>query len=231
MPEALPAIALNMMIGVALSAVKSFLIGSPETPSGGLSEAQGHLATRRGTQDTIPLIYGHTRVGVNECYLGQSGSDNKYLHIVGIIGEGEINGIHQVDGVDQIFLDDKLYTEYGNLVYYEIFKGTATQNVCTTLQNACPEWNDPLRHTAYIYMRLEYDQNKFMNKPDITLEVEGLKVYDPRTEATAYNRNPALHARDFITRSSKRGGMGIPASRLNDDFIEDSANYCSLSSL
>jgi len=227
MPEVGAAIALNLMIGVALSAVKSLLTGPPETPSlGGLSDAQGHLATRRSTQDAIPLIYGHTRVGINECYLGQSGTDNKYLHIVGIIGEGEINGIHQVDGVDQIFLDDKLYTEYGSLVYYEIFKGTASQNVCATLQNACPEWNDPLRHTAYIYMRLEYDQNKFMSKPDITLEVEGLKVYDPRTGTTAYVRNSALHGRDFTTRSSKRGGIGISTSRLNDDFIEDSANYC-----
>jgi hypothetical protein len=227
MADVAVAMAINLAVGLAITAVKSLLLGPPETPSlGGLSEAQGHLVTRRSTQDAIPLVYGHTRVGINECFIGNSGSNNKYLHIVGIIGEGEINGIRQIDGVDQIYLDDKLYTEYGSLVYYEIFKGTATQDVCSTLQSACPEWNDPLRYTAYIYMRLEYDSGKFMNKPDITLEVEGLKIYDPRSETTEYDRNSALHSREFITRSSKRGGMGISTSRLNDDFFEDAANYC-----
>ena len=87
-------------------------------------------------------------------------------------------------------------------------------------------WNDPLRNTAYIYMKLTYDQNKWQGLPNITVEVEGLKVYDTRTSTTGYSANPALCAYDFITRSSRRGGMGIDTARVVTASVDDAANFC-----
>jgi len=191
------------------------------------SESSSILANVKTTEWYLPLIYGKCRVGINVVYAGTSGADNKYLHYVGIIGEGPINGIAQEDGVDQLFLDGKLWTEWGSdYVYYEIFTGSSTQNVCSTLHSAIPEWDDPLRYTAYIYVRLKYDQDKWIKKPDITLTVEGLKLYDPTDEITAYSNNPALATYDKITRSSKRGGIGIASSRMDAPSFDTSKDYC-----
>lgn len=190
-----------------------------------LAEAgRGHLVNRRSSQAVIPVVYGTHRVGLQIVYVGTSDTDNKYLHIVGKVSVGPVKGIRQVDGVDQIWLDDKLYTEFGALVYYEFFNGTSTQTVCSTLHDAIPEWNEPLRHFAYLYMRLEYDQDKFHHAPEITLELEGRTVYDPRTEGTAYSNNGALCVRDHMTH--KIYGLPIPGDRINDDSVGDVANWC-----
>lgn len=192
------------------------------------STVNGVLLNTESTDECLPLIYGPARVGINRVYRITNSDDNEYCHIVGTIGEGEIDGVLQVGGVDQIWFGDTLISDamYSGLVTYEIYKGTASQNVCAALQAADPSWNDALRHTAYIYMKLKYDSDVFTSLPKITMLVKGLKVYNPSTGLTEYSDNPALCARDFITRSSRRGGMGISASRLDDDFFTAAAAYC-----
>jgi hypothetical protein len=189
----------------------------------------GILLNTESTDECLPLVYGRTRVGINRVYRATSDTDNKYLHIVGTIAEGEIQGVVQEDSVDQIWLDDTLISDalYSGKTYYEIYNGTQTQNVSAALKAACPEWNDAMRGTAYIYLRLEYDEDVFTSVPKITMLIDGIKtIYNPSTEATEYTNNPALCARDFITRSSRRGGMGINESRLDDDSFAAAAAYC-----
>ena len=217
----------------SLFSVVQMLGANRNDPLAGLDEAtRGQMVDSKDNQDNIPLIYGLQRVPVNICYMVTTGTNNNQLHLIGIIGEGEINGVHQVGGVDQIWLDDKLYTEYPGLVSYTVYTGTSTQNAHADLVTATagmsPEnvWNDPLRNTAYIYMCLTYDQNKWQGLPNITVEVEGLKVYDTRTSTTGYSANPALCAYDFITRSSRRGGMGIDTARVVTASVDDAANFC-----
>jgi len=191
-------------------------------------KSRGVLANTKTTDWDMRLIYGECRVGINIAYVGTSGSDNKYLHYIGVIGEGEINGfVQDEEEVDQLFLDGDLWTRWGSeYVYYELFTGTSTQNVCSTLNTAISEWTDPLRYTAYIYLRLKYDQDKWVKKPDVTVAIEGLKVYDPTDDITAYSNNPALVVYDMLTRSSKRGGMGIQSSRIDADALDTAKDYC-----
>ena len=62
--------------------------------------------------------------------------------------------------------------------------------------------------------------------PSVDCIVKGRKVYDPRTQKTAYSNNPALCVLDFLT--NKRYGLGKWVSYDDvdiDSFIE-SANYC-----
>ena len=217
----------------SLFSLVQMLGANQNDPLKALEEAtRGQMVDSKDNQDNIPLIYGLQRVPVNICYMVTTGTNNNQLHLIGIIGEGEINGVHQVGGVDQIWLDDKLYTEYPGLVSYTVYTGTSTQNAHADLVTATagmsPEnvWNDPLRNTAYIYMCLTYDQNKWQGLPNITVEVEGLKVYDTRTSTTGYSANPALCAYDFITRSSRRGGMGIDTARVVTASVDDAANFC-----
>ncbi len=190
--------------------------------------SRGHLINSKSSQAEIPLIYGRVRVGLNHVYVGTTGDRNDYLHLVGVIGEGPIDGIVQVDGVDQIWIDGKLWTEYGSgNVHYEFFAGTADQSVCSTLHDVDINWTNPLRNTAYLYLRLKYNQDKFQGPPgEITVEVRGLEVYDPRTASTAWSDNPALAVRDMVIRSAQRGGMGIAPARLSDTSFGGTATYC-----
>ena len=223
----------------AIAAFFSWLVGNifadpPDEPDLPDLDSGGHLSPRRTTDFALPLIYGTVRVGVNQVYIGCSDSANQYLNIIGVVGEGPVNGIHQEGGVDQVFLDDKIYTEYGGNVYYEFFTGTATQNVCATMHSAIPEWTDPLRYTAYIYMRIQFDEDQFNGIPDITVTVEGLKVWDPTDDVTAYSENFALHVYDMLTRPSTRGGFGLDVwngpepgtPRIDKGSVDDAKDYC-----
>lgn len=194
-----------------------------------LDAMKGQMLSKKDSQAFIPLIYGETRVGVNQVFLSNI-NDSKVLNLVGIVGEGEIEGLVTSGGVAQIFLDDKLYNEYGGLVTYEFYTGTSTQDYSTALNTQTngtqEEWRDPLRYTSYIYLKLQYDQNYFATLPSPTVQVKGLKVYDPRTTTTVWSDNPILCMYDFITRSSRRGGMGITNTRISEDAIIAAANYC-----
>ena len=191
------------------------------------SLSRGLLANTCDTAAVIPVVYGRQRIGINRAYLHISGSDNETIHLIGILCEGEIEGVAVIDGVPQVYIGDKIYTTYGSLVSYEIFTGSSTQNVCATLHAAVPEWTDPLRYTAYIYMQLKYDQDYFQNLPDITVILDGKKVYNPATATTVFSSNPALCALDYLTTSSRRGGMGIALTRINSTSVTDCATYCS----
>ena len=116
------------------------------------SIAKGLLTNTRSTKESLKLIYGKCRVGINTVYIGTSGTDNKYLHIIGAIGEGPITGFVQVDGVDQLFLDGELWTKWGSdYVTYQLYTGTSNQAVEPTLNAAIPEWTDPLHLSLGVY--------------------------------------------------------------------------------
>ena len=197
--------------------------GSPDKSS---ANSRGQLINTCDSQLPLPLIYGRQRIGINRVYVGTAGEDNTYLYVIGALCEGEIHGLVSIAGVPQVYLSDKIYTEYGTSFEYEFFTGTPTQTVCSTLHTAIPEWTDPLKNTAYIFCKFTYDTDKFQGVPEITCIVDGLKIYNPATSTTAFSSNPALCARDFLTRKSYRGGMQIDSSRIDDTTVISSAAYC-----
>lgn len=196
--------------------------------------SRGHLINLQEPLHEVPLLYGTMKVGINKVFVGASGASNDYLHFIGNLGEGPIEGFATEDRspsdptqVDSLYIDDKRWDEYGSeVVHYEIFTGTHDQSYCSTLHSAIPEWSENKRYTAYLYVRLKYDQNKFQGPPNITAIVKGLKCYDPRTSTTAWTQNPALILRDMLTRPSTRGGMGISTDRIDDTSFISAANYC-----
>jgi hypothetical protein len=210
---------------------------------------QKHLTNDKSTEWIIPLLYGRCRVGGNKVYESSTSWDNRYAHFIIEIGEGPIEGIVREDGTTftdtatpfpstnppLLYLDGELWTQkHTGYVYAEFFNGSATQNTCATLQTADPNWNEPKRHTAYIYLRLLYDMNKWLTVPKITLVVDGLKLYNPTTATVAYSRNFALMAYDIMTRPSRRGGMGIDNwhaapptdARIDIASLETARAYC-----
>ena len=82
-----------------------------------------------------------------------------------------------------------------------------------------------LQGIAYIYVRLEFDQDVFpYGIPNISAIVQGKEIYDPRTEVTRFSTNPALCIRDYLLDSTY--GLGVNASELNEDSFISSANEC-----
>ncbi len=198
------------------------------------SKGLGVLVNTSSTGSKKPLLYGYCRVGGNRAYAGTTGSDNQYVHLIYTLGEGPINGWHQVDGVDQLFLDGKLWTDWGSdYVHYELFTGTADQTVCATLNAAIPEWTDCYQYTAYLYLRLKWDSNKWLGIPDVTCGLEGLLLYDPDLDSIFFSPNDALVLYDRLTRPSVRGGMGIgkwheaqTTERIDVASVAAARDYC-----
>ena len=209
-------LAIGLASSLVAGALSQALAPKPRVPKS--LQQSGHLINTRNVQDPLPVVYGEVKVGGTHVFLGTTGSNNEYIHIVQTLSEGEI------DSVVDIYLDDKSISEFGGYAYWEFFSGSATQDVCSTLRDALPQWNDPLKNTAYLYLRLKFSQDKFASFPTITATIKGRKVYDPRTGNTTWSDNPALCLYDFVTNT--RYGVGIPAEFWDEESIKDAANWC-----
>jgi hypothetical protein len=102
--------------------------------------------------------------------------------------------------------------------------GTADQAADANLVSESLLWtsNHRARGIAYIYARFEYSADAFPNGvPVITTVVQGKKVYDPRTETTAYSSNAALCLRDYLISS----GVAF-TSEIDDTLFSTAANIC-----
>jgi len=173
------------------------------------------------TDAPLKVIYGQLRVGGNDVYRNVTGDDNKELWVVQTLAEGEC------DSISDIKLGDKDVSDYGSNVSYWFHSGTATQTYDTNLNAVDPRWTDNYRYTAYIVWKLIYDQDKFQSLPERTVLLKGKKVYDFRSDTTAWSDNPVLCLYDFMTNT--RYGLGLESSRFDTaagGTWEAAANYC-----
>lgn len=201
-----------------------------KTSSGGI--ASGSTITSRGALTPHQVIYGRTRVGGNIVYM-EATDGNKYLHIVvGIAG-------HEIDAIEKYYLNDEEVSidgsgnvtagSYANRVRIQSKLGTDDQTAFASLVSESDSlWteNHRLRGRAAVYIRLEYDQDKFPNGiPNFSFQVRGKKVYDPRSETTVWSANPALCIADYLT--STRYGLGcVYADEIDEAALIAAANVC-----
>lgn len=75
---------------------------------------------------------------------------------------------------------------------------------------------------AYLFVRFSYASEVYKNGiPTITAKIRGKKVFDPRTQTTAYSNNAALCIRDFLT-----SGYGLNDPEVDDTAFQAAANTC-----
>lgn len=201
-----------------------------KSPASGINS--GSTVTARSALAPHQVIYGRTRVGGNIVYM-EGTEGNKYLHVVVAIAG------HEIDAIEKYYLNDEEVTidgsgnvtagSYANKVRIQSKLGTDDQTAFSDLVSASDSlWteNHRLRGRAVVYIRLEYDQDKFPSgMPNFSFQVRGKKVYDPRSETTVWSANPALCIADYLTNT--RYGLGcVYADEIDEAALIAAANVC-----
>ena len=100
-------------VGDVAEEVVSWLIDIPDVPDYSEQiadlEARGVLVNKRNANAHIPVIYGTRKVGGNIVFLESSGTDNEFLYMALVLGEGEIAS------VEKIFINENEVTFTGAL--------------------------------------------------------------------------------------------------------------------
>lgn len=216
----------NLLLGAASRAL------APKPSSFNTSNAgadRGYQTTAIGTALDHQIIYGKVRVAGARIYDESTGGNNKYLHrILAFAG-------HEVESFDEIYIDDEIATidgtgnvtspaRYNGNVRILEHLGSPDQVADADLVSESSKWTSEhrLRGIAYLYVRLEFNADVFPNGiPEITAVVSGKKVYDPRTDTTAWSDNPALCTRDYLVSPY---GLAEETVNIDDDLVIAAAN-------
>ena len=214
---------------VAITAVTSWALSAlaPKPDSSAMTGSQGRLVNAKNPAAPHEFVYGQVRKGGVVTYYETTGSNNKFLHqVIAIAG-------HEVEEIGDIYLNDEVVTLDGDGFVtsgqwdskIRINKHLGDQTAADADLLAESEQITPAfvgRGIAYLYVRYQYDQEVFANGlPLITAVVKGKKVYDPRTDTTAYSNNPALCIRDYIG-----AAYGLHDGDVDDVSFQAAANVC-----
>jgi hypothetical protein len=182
------------------------------------------------------IIYGRQKVSGALVFMSTTGK-SEFLHMIIAIASNELNSI------EKIYFDDNELTidGSGNVTAPSQYAGKA--QVLTGLgaddqaHNATIASNvfafggdvlrtqDRFRGIAYIYCKLTYDVDAFPNGiPNVSAIVQGKKILDTRTSATAFSSNPALILRDYLTDNTY--GLGASAGEIDTTSFDAAANIC-----
>jgi len=224
----------QLLMSAVLGAVSMALTKKPEMPSA--ADLQGRTISQRNPLASRKVVYGTVKLG-GAITLMEATNNNKDMHIVTSFAWHEINALKKVyfgdvlvkenlsDAV-QVAANSGTSPDYSSKAVMTAHFGGADQASDSNLvANTSADSNFRQRGVAYIYTKLTYDQDVFANGiPNVSVEVEGKKVYDPRTSTTAFSSNPALCLRDYLTNSTY--GLGASSAEIDDAMFITAANVC-----
>ena len=189
----------------------------------------------------IPVVYGRRQIGGTRVFITTTGVDNKFLHLVLAIAEGEVSQLHQVyiNDVALYNTDGSINNKFrggdDNRAYIKVnfHTGADDQVADSDLIAATSLWDSTctLSGICYAYVRLEYDTEVWSSGlPIINFDISGKKIRDIRNTADdanglyRFSNNPALCIRDYLTNT--RYGRSIATSDIDDTSFTTAANYC-----
>tara|TARA_B100000161_G_scaffold4157_2_gene2706 strand:- start:1586 stop:4447 length:2862 start_codon:yes stop_codon:yes gene_type:complete len=143
--------------------------------------------------------------------------------------------VHEV--TDSAFINtenDNSFTS-GRLIRFTIHDGSQTARdglAAASLGTTAVPTTHKFTNCAYIYMECIYDPEFLSSVPQISFEVKGKNIFDPRTNAVsttdAQRSNPALIIRDYLSNSDF--GLKATTTELNDSTsaggFASAANTC-----
>ena len=163
--------------------------------------AKGVLLNKTSANGQIPVIYGTRKVGGTLAFLETSGTDNQYLYMALILGEGEIDDITKIfvndnevtfdgdlaDNVqrDVASSDSNYFKDSASLIKVEPHFGSDSQSA-SSLLDTLTSWtsNHRLRGISYLALRFEWNSDAFGSIPTVNAIVKGKKVYNPNLDGT-----------------------------------------------
>lgn len=228
------AIALTAVAYVAVTAVTSWAIRalSPK-PSFGSAADRGLLVNAREATAPQQIVYGEIRKGGTVTFIESTGDTNQYLHQIIVLAGHEVNSIGDIYINDEVvtldgsgFVTDAKWQDgdSNSKIRINTHTGADNQTADSDLVSETSVTSDfKGEGIAYIYVRMEYDQDVFAEGvPLFTAKVQGKKVYDPRTSTTGYSANAALCIRDYLVSAYGLDNSGD----TNDTSFQAAANTC-----
>jgi hypothetical protein len=177
----------------------------------------------RSSVEARQVIYGHARVSGPIIYASSSGPDLRFLHLVVPLA------CHPVHDITNVWINDVLVTPdqidaSGNVVAGQLsgkcrirkYRGDQTAADPDLVAESTDGWSAQhiLYGCAYLYVRLEYDTTAYpTGLSNLSAEVQGRRVYDPRNGSVSFNNNWALCILDYL-----RSDFGLACA-------EDEINY------
>lgn len=242
--------AISALINIALAKAAQMLIGKPKV------SRQPQDVEYSGTVEPRRIIYGEMLVsGMNVIPPLTGGDKNKFLNQVFAMAGHECNSlgavffnrgiVGNISAVTGTADDGKVTSgTYQNKAYIRRYTGTDTQTVDYKLATAFPsQWTSSHRGrgVAYVAVTYEFDEEVYRNgRPELTMLIQGKKVYDPRLDSTqtggsgahrvtdpatyAYSTNPAVCLADYLL--DGRLGMGEDADRIDWALVAEAADIC-----
>ena len=219
------------LLGAGLSMVSRALAPKPNLGA----QLRGITQTKRDPAGARQIVYGQMRVGGQIVFIGNSGDDNAYLHLVIVFATHEIESFGEFWFNDnRVYENGAVLTDWNDVVTVTTFDGSQTA-ADSTLTSQFVQWTSShvLNDMAYAHFKLKWDQDKFpQGVPNITAILKGKKVYDPRdsgqsaTDDTTwtYSQNPALCARDYIV--DNKYGLGEDHTLIDTTALTAAANLC-----
>jgi len=207
----LGALATRTVVAMGVQSLGSKVLGSDTKPAGADSPAASPiLANEASSVAAVPVIYGRRLVGAKRIYLNVA-NDNKDLHVIYAIAEGEIGAIRKVYINDELAIDFTIASpaKTGTVANGEIISGTdnvivgennkfrnkltMSYKLGTSTQTAFStpfaEWSATAqgKGVALLYMVYNFDREVYTGVPTITVEVDGRKVRAANNLATTYS--------------------------------------------
>jgi hypothetical protein len=205
-----------LLLGASLALGAISKLFAKNSGSSALShQMSSRTVTSRQAVAPWQIMYGKNRAGGIITFLHTTGANNEFLHIVITVAGHEVNAIPLMyfDGVNVPLNGSGDATgNFAGFVHAEFNLGTKDQAAFAGLVAAAGSyWTSAYRQRgrAGAYVRLKWDQTKFPNGvPNITFDIQGRKVYDPRTAGAS--------ATDNFTRAN--GGPGANWTAVDGTF-------------
>jgi len=122
--------------------------------------------------------------------------------------------------------ESNFFSSFSGSIVMRFFDGTQT-TADASLVSYGVGWtnNHVLNNCAYISCDIFHGLgDDFPNGvPEILCTIKGKKLYDPRTDTTAWSDNPALCLRDYIASDY---GLNEEAANIDDTLVAAAANVC-----
>lgn len=231
-------ILVGAVAAAGVSYAASSILGLNRRPSASASARPDTRQDRRqmirGAVEARQVVYGRARVSGPMLYASSSGDDRRFLHLVVALAG------HPVAGFDAVWINDHRlrpqdinFDGFVNLdplrarARVRFYDGTQTAADPDLVAESADGWSPQhiLRGIAYLYVRLEYDQDAFPNGlQNIGAEIRGKSnVLDPRTSTTGYTENAALIVLDYLRSAD---GLACAADEIDTDAFIAAANVC-----